>query len=212
MSPRAAQALAYGLTVGALLLLLFSGTSSARWSDVESSPVGELRLGTIDIGLEEDALLGGDQETTTTVPETTTTDPGTPPPPPPPSTTVPVNVFANLLPGDVIYAGITVTNTASVARRYALRLAPTTDGFFAYMTTDAQPVPCASASWGPPAVDMGNEVILGDPTPGPQTGDRVLEAGASEELCVRFSVSTSAGNTLQGVTATRDILAIAEDA
>ena len=44
--------------------------------------------------------------------------------------------------------------------------------------------------------------IFGDPTQGAQSGDRTLNAGASEVLCIQVSLPSSSGNTYQGITTT----------
>jgi hypothetical protein len=52
--------------------------------------------------------------------------------------------------------------------------------------------------------------LVGDPTPGSQSGDRSLNASANEVLCFYVSLPISAGNPLQGATTTTTFTFAAE--
>jgi hypothetical protein len=50
--------------------------------------------------------------------------------------------------------------------------------------------------------DGASGYLVGDPTPGPQGGERVLAASANETLCFRVELPLSTGNTYQNATTT----------
>lgn len=126
-----------------------------------------------------------------------------------------------MMPGDTKTSSVTVENDGTVQLRYAvsqtstnpdtkdlrsnlllvIRTADTgggtdfaTDGDYCDDATGTSLR--ASAAMGA----SGN--LVGDPTQGSQSGDRTLNASASEVLCFYVSLPTSAPNAVQGATTT----------
>jgi hypothetical protein len=61
--------------------------------------------------------------------------------------------------------------------------------------------------------DLGSSTglnILGNPAQGAQAGDRTLNAGANEVLCLQVSLPLSSSDTYQGRTTTATLAFIAE--
>lgn len=123
---------------------------------------------------------------------------------------------SNMAPGDQVVAPLTVSNTGTLAQRYAVL--STTDAadanFLAAQlsTTVKTGVTSCTATgfaatgtivYGPGALgSVAGTKLVGDAASGAQAGDRVLAAGANETLCVRVSLPTTTDNTYQGKTAT----------
>lgn len=119
----------------------------------------------------------------------------------------------SLAPGDAKYAVVTVTNSGSLADRYAATLrwsasnamtqavqvsvrtiasgAATCDGTLAWAgsvdssTYLAKDVTAASTS----------QALFGSTAAGAQTGDRALAASSADYLCVRMALPSATGNT-----------------
>ena len=121
-------------------------------------------------------------------------------------------VASNMAPGDIVTSPVTVRNAGSLQLRYAMESVATGDlaseltlavktgvtdctntGFSASGTN----LYAASAPLGTTA----GMKVLGDKAQGPDTGDRVLDAGASEVLCIQVVLPLSADNSAQGETA-----------
>lgn len=123
----------------------------------------------------------------------------------------------NMAPGDTVYGPITVSNTGSLALRYAmLSTSDATDANFLaaqlQMTvkTGIAAASCNAAGWSggavaSPAAAFGSTTgtkVFGDAAVGFQTGDRTLAAAATEVLCVQVTLPFSTGNTYQNKTTT----------
>lgn len=133
-----------------------------------------------------------------------------------------------LMPGDAIRSPVTVENDGSAQLRYAVSQTSTnadtkllrdslmltvraedtgagafgTDGDYC---DDANGTSIhASAALGA----SGN--LVGDPTQGAQSGDRTLNAGASEVLCMYVGLTINAPNTSQGASTTSTFTFAAE--
>jgi hypothetical protein len=129
--------------------------------------------------------------------------------------------FNNMAPGDMVTAPITVSNAGSLQFRYAVRSTTTENVLAAQldMTIKSNVVTCTNAGFGGSGVvlygagDLGNTAglnVVGDPTQGAQAGDRVVNAAASEVLCVQVSLPLATGNAYQALTTTATLDFIAE--
>ena len=130
----------------------------------------------------------------------------------------------NMAPGDVQYGKIVVSNTGSLQQRYAVTESATnTDGknLAGELNFDAVAIAngatCdATAFAGTPTLltapgnTFANTTVFGNPAQGSQAGDRVLNAGASENLCFRVSLPLTADNSYQGATTTGTLTFSAE--
>lgn len=124
--------------------------------------------------------------------------------------------FTNMAPGDSIAAPITVSNTGSLAERYAVL--STTDAadanFLAtqlVMNVKTGVTTCTAAGFGATGTlvytngvlgSTGGTKVIGDAATGAQAGDRTLASLSNETLCVLVSLPTATGNTFQGKTTT----------
>jgi len=129
--------------------------------------------------------------------------------------------FSNMAPGDKVTNPITVTNAGSLELRYAVTSTTTEDTLAAQLdlTIKTGVTTCTNAGfdtdgtviYGPG--DLGSAAgidVIGDPTPGEDTGDRTLAASADEDLCFHVELPTSTGNTYQGLTTTATFTFAAE--
>lgn len=118
--------------------------------------------------------------------------------------------FSNMFPGDQVTAELSLANDGSGELRYAMTSSVTESvlsaGLSARVKTGLST--CDSANMDD---DTAGTVLFdgtldgtsfGDPTQGAHSGDRTLAAGASENLCFRALLPTSADNTLQGLSTT----------
>ena len=112
--------------------------------------------------------------------------------------------LSNMAPGDTVTAPLTVTNSGSLALRYAMSSASAGDSALASALSVAIKsgvADCSNGGFGASgsSVTTGTlaSVGFGDPTAGAQTGDRVLPSG-SETLCFQVKLPTTADNSLQG--------------
>ncbi len=124
--------------------------------------------------------------------------------------------LANMAPGDTVTGSISVTNTGSLAERYAvLSTTDATDANFLaaqlLMTVKSGVTTCTTAGFGASGTIVYGPGVLGsttgtkaigDSAQGAQPGDRVLAAAASESLCVQVMLPTATGNTYQNKTTT----------
>lgn len=121
----------------------------------------------------------------------------------------------NMAPGDVVTAPITVSNSGTLAQRYAVL--STTDSTDANvlaaqlkLTIKTGVTTCTTAGFAATGTSayagvLGSTTgtkVVGDSATGAQTGDRALAAGANEVLCAQVSLPTSTDNTFQGKTTT----------
>ena len=128
----------------------------------------------------------------------------------------------NMAPGDSVYAKLNVKNGGTLEQRYAVKLdATNTDakGLANYLRLTVVPAATcdATTSFTTPLYDavMGTTgtKVIGDAAQGTQAGDRVLAAGAAEDLCfkVSFPKGTAAvDNPYQGSTTTATLTFDAE--
>lgn len=119
-----------------------------------------------------------------------------------------------MAPGDKGFGTVTVTNSGSLAQRYAM-LSTVTDSDGKGLGAALQAVvktgvtACTAAGfdttgtvvYGPATLGSAAGLkMIGDSAQGAQTGDRVLSAGDKETLCMKVTLPTTAGNALQGAT------------
>jgi spore coat-associated protein N len=117
------------------------------------------------------------------------------------SPTVAFNV-TNMVPGDVVTQGLTITNNGTLSLRYALTtVASTILGDNLTVAIKTVGTSCAvfdgTSVLATTALDGA---AFGSPAQGPQAGDRTLAAAANEVLCFRVTFPLSADDTLQGLT------------
>ncbi|MBI4317935.1 MAG: hypothetical protein HY675_05550 [Chloroflexi bacterium] len=128
--------------------------------------------------------------------------------------------FAGMAPGDKKTAAVTVSNSGSLAMRYALRSTTTEDSLATAlsMTVKTGVTSCTDGGFGTDGTviygpdklgAVASRNIIGDPTEGAQSGDRSLNASASEALCFQVTLPITTGNSIQGLntTATLDFSA-----
>jgi spore coat-associated protein N len=129
--------------------------------------------------------------------------------------------MSGMVPGDTVTAPITVTNTGTLQLRYALKSTTTEDTLAAQLdlTVKTGVTTCTTAGFGVDGTtvygpaDLGSSTglnILGNPAQGAQAGDRTLNAGANEVLCLQVSLPLSSSDTYQGRTTTATLDFIAE--
>ena len=112
--------------------------------------------------------------------------------------------LSNMAPGDTVTAPLTVTNSGSLALRYAMTSAAAGDSGLASALSVAIKSGVSDCSNGGFA-GSGSSVAtgtlaavgFGDPSAGAQAGDRVLPTG-SEALCFQVKLPSTADNSLQG--------------
>ncbi len=122
----------------------------------------------------------------------------------------------NMAPGDTITAPLTVSNSGTLAQRYAvLSTSDAADknvlAAQLKLTIKAGVTTCTTAAFAATGTAVygagvigsttGTKVI-GDSATGAQSGDRTLAAGASEVLCAQVTLPGSTDNTFQGKTTT----------
>jgi spore coat-associated protein N len=122
---------------------------------------------------------------------------------------------AGMVPGDTVTDDVVVENDGSVQLRYALSTASTNadaKNLRSVLTLTVKTIDVTTP--GTPCNDFDGTSVLaatvlgattagfGDPTVGPQAGDRVLSAGANETLCFRVTLPGGTGDPFQGATTT----------
>jgi spore coat-associated protein N len=121
----------------------------------------------------------------------------------------------NMAPGDVVGKPLTVSNTGTLALRYATTATATDPDtkalrgqlqFSVYSNVgaaacSADNVAGGTLLFGPAAIGAASSVF-GDPAQGQQPGDRTLLASTSETLCFVASLPLSTDNTFQAATTT----------
>jgi len=121
----------------------------------------------------------------------------------------------NMSPGDQVTDELTVTNSGSLAMRYAVESTTSGDADLTedlVLTVKSGVTSCTDADWGADGDvvysgrlgSAGADPIIGDKSTGGQAGDRELVAGQSEVLCV--NVTLPAGSTLVQGMSTEAIL------
>ena len=122
---------------------------------------------------------------------------------------------AGMVPGDTVTDDVVVENDGSVQLRYAVSTASTnTDGKALRNVLTLTVKEIDATTPGTPCNDFDGVSVLaatvlgastagiGDPTVGPQAGDRTLAASANETLCFRVTLPGGTGNAFQAATTT----------
>ena len=118
--------------------------------------------------------------------------------------------FSDMLPGDVVYGALTLTNSGTGALRYSMTTAATNadtknlrDQLEATIREKAAGT-CAADFTGAVVDAAGSlaSAAFGDSTAGDDTGDRPLAASGSEILCFKVELPSDTGNPYQGAATT----------
>jgi predicted ribosomally synthesized peptide with SipW-like signal peptide len=122
---------------------------------------------------------------------------------------------SNLQPGDEINGTLTISNSGSVTLRYAMTTSATDPDGKALrdlMTLVIKTSGTSCAAFDGTTLYSGviASAALGNPGVGQQTGDRQLAAAASEQLCFRAAMPTSATNAYQQAATTATFTFAAE--
>lgn len=111
----------------------------------------------------------------------------------------------DMAPGDVEFAGLTVTNDGSLDLRYAMSATPSGTLADVLETAVWTGGTCDAAGYaGATALDSGtltSGIGFGSSAAGAQAGDRSLAPAASETLCFRVELPIGTGNTYQATSA-----------
>jgi predicted ribosomally synthesized peptide with SipW-like signal peptide len=119
--------------------------------------------------------------------------------------------YDNMAPGDTTTQSLVVSNDGSLDLRYAISSSATDTDLkglkdqlvLTIKTIDVTlpATPCddfdGTQLYTGDLDDGVSGYLVGDPTQGPDTGDRPLAASASETLCFRVSLPSSTGNAYQ---------------
>src|SRR6478609_538586 len=119
----------------------------------------------------------------------------------------------DMAPGDSAYKRLLVLNDGSLALRYSADGSATAAlGGQLEVTVYMLPTPATACTAGSVAsltplfpanpLGTGPTQLFGDPTPGGDTGDQVLSAGAQDGLCVVATLPPATGNAFQNTTTT----------
>ena len=126
------------------------------------------------------------------------------------SPTSAVLVFPDMSPGDRKVRSLQMSNDGSLELRYALK-SVTTEDFMASQLELKVKSGVSTCNAGQFDADgtvlysgilgsLAGQNVVGDMAQGPDAGDRVLAASASEELCIKVELPFSTGNAYQGQT------------
>jgi hypothetical protein len=108
----------------------------------------------------------------------------------------------DIMPGDSGSQTVTVSNAGTGDLRYAMTSSATNGdgkGLRAQLTLTVEAGTCGSTT-GTLYSGALNGAAFGDPTNGPDAGDRDLAAGGSEDLCFSWDFPLGSGNGYQGAT------------
>jgi predicted ribosomally synthesized peptide with SipW-like signal peptide len=112
----------------------------------------------------------------------------------------------HMQPGDTVSGTLTMSNTGSVELRYAMTSSATDDGkglrSILQLTIRTAGTSCAAFDGTILYSGVIANAAFGNPAVGSQSGDRTLANGASETLCFRAELPTSATNAYQQATTT----------
>lgn len=175
------------LAVIGVVAALITTTTTALFTDSATSTGNTFATGTLDIKLTDDSEG--------------------------PLDTVSGSItYSNMAPGDTAYKPIAVSNAGTLQLRYAMGTTITDSTALAgqiavTIAVVASAGACdASAFTGSPVLVSGPGALtaagFGDPTPTQQSGDRQLNAGSSEVLCLRANLPIGTNDTFQGLTTT----------
>lgn len=122
---------------------------------------------------------------------------------------------ALMMPGDIVTDDVVVENDGTAQLRYAMTTASTNADGKALRTVLTLEVKAIDATTpGTPCDNFDGAVVMpvtvlgaftakiGDPAPGDQGADRVLNAAANETLCFRVALPGGTGNAFQSATTT----------
>jgi hypothetical protein len=148
------------------------------------------------------------------------------------SPTTALVTLSGMAPGDMIIAPITVNNAGTLPLRYAVTSMATNVDDKELMeqleltiksgVVICQPpaaintnfdIPAAVTLYGTTLSDLGSVIglnLIGSPTAGADTGDRLLAAGASETLCFKVTLPLNSNDTFQGAATTATFTFVAE--
>ncbi len=128
-------------------------------------------------------------------------------------TSLPLTMTA-MAPGDKTTGAVTVANSGTLQERYSMSIKTddsASDLLAAQlvMTVKSGVTTCTNAGFAGTGTQIYSGLlanstgvnIIGDPAQGQQTGDRVLNAGANESLCMQVSLPLGTGNAYQNKTA-----------
>jgi spore coat-associated protein N len=117
-------------------------------------------------------------------------------------------------PGDTLTAPITVTNNGSLQLRYAITSTTTENSLAGQLDLYIKSgvTTCTTAGFGASGSTLYNDTshlgsttgvnVVGDPNQGSQAGDRTLNAGANETLCLQVSMPATIPNSYHSITGT----------
>ncbi len=125
--------------------------------------------------------------------------------------------FSAMAPGDTVTAPLTVSNAGTLQLRYAMSTAisgSTTLSDGLELQVKSGVTTCTTAGFGTDGTSLYNSTLtsgaIGSSAQGSQSGDRTLNASASEVLCFQVRLPSSAGNSLQGLSSTATFTFAAE--
>lgn len=131
-----------------------------------------------------------------------------------------VFTVSGMAPGSIDYGVVPVANDGSLQLRYSMTSSSSnTDAKALAANLTAKVVAITSGATCNAAAISGGTAIydgalagaaFGSTAAGAQTGDRSLDAGASESLCVQVSFPSVSGNSFQGATTTTALTFSAE--
>jgi hypothetical protein len=122
-----------------------------------------------------------------------------------------------MAPGDKVTAPISVSNAGTLQLRYAMTTSisgSTTLSDGLTLAVKSGVTTCSDAAFGADGTSVYSGTLtagaIGNPVSGSDTGDRTLNASASETLCFQVSLPTTATNSLQSLSATATFTFAAE--
>jgi spore coat-associated protein N len=129
------------------------------------------------------------------------------------SPTTALVTLSAMAPGDQVTNPITVTNSGSLALRYAITSTTTENVLAGQLSLEIKSgvTTCTNAGFGSTGTILYGPALLGtttgtnvvgNPTQGAQAGDRTLAAAGNEILCFNVSLPLASGNTYQNLTTT----------
>jgi hypothetical protein len=125
--------------------------------------------------------------------------------------------LSTMAPGDKVTAPITISNAGSLQLRYAMTTSISgssvlSDGMT--LSIKSGVTTCSNSGFGTDGSQVYSGSLtagaIGDATQGSQAGDRTMNAAAAEVLCFQALLPTTAGNTLQSLSATATFTFAAE--
>lgn len=190
---RRSRLLATATTVGLAAVGLTTLTTGALFTDADTTGAANFTTGTV--------TIAADHSATQTL------------------------AAGNMAPGDVAYGVVPVENTGTLQLRYSIsamatNAVPAVDlagelelTLYAGVTPancNAAGVGAATGSWTMSGVPTAWAPLVGDAATGQDADDRLLPAGAAEDLCVSVALPLTTGNAFQGADASIDLQVDAE--